>query len=383
MSRYPANAGLYVHVPFCVRKCPYCDFYSISDSRLHGPYVAALEQEMKMRGAGDHVFDTLYLGGGTPSVLDAGTICRMIDSAGENFHILKQSEMTLEVNPGTVDLKKLMDYRQAGINRINIGLQSFEDDGLRFLGRIHTAREARQAARWTRKAGFEDMGFDLIYGIPGQTRKDWLADLKQAVDFEPEHLSCYMLTYEPGTHLTEKKDRGQFKPLDDERVSDLFLFTVDFLDSRGYIQYEISNFAREGAFKSKHNRKYWSFVPYLGLGPSAHSFVAPERSWNHPNALKYIDALSTGFPPPGEREVLTRRQMMTEAVYLGLRQTRGIDLNLFQNLFQVDFQKTFKKKLDQYQAMNWVRMDDRHCGLTPRGMLRLDAIAVELVSHEY
>jgi len=188
-------AGLYIHIPFCLKKCPYCDFYSITDTSLQPAFMDALASEMRMTRGGTLPFDTLYMGGGTPSVLDVKAVGRIIKAARQSYEILSDAEITLEVNPGTVTPEQLSMYRCFGVNRINIGVQSFDPDHLCFLGRIHSSRDADLAVQWAQKAGYKNIGFDLIYGIPGQTKKSWLLDLQLAVEFEPQHLSCYMLSF--------------------------------------------------------------------------------------------------------------------------------------------------------------------------------------------
>jgi len=215
-------AGIYIHIPFCIRKCPYCDFYSVTDFSLKPPFLKALMREMRMVCNVSSRFNTLYIGGGTPSVLDAEDIRQIIMKARRSYDILPESEITIEANPGTVNPEKLRDYHHAGVNRINIGVQSFYDPNLKFLGRIHSARDAVLAIRWARKAGFDNMGLDLICGIPGQTKKSWLLDLQNAIEFEPEHLSCYMLTFEPDTPMDKDRQRGIFRPLNEHSAVSLF-----------------------------------------------------------------------------------------------------------------------------------------------------------------
>ncbi|MBU0987148.1 MAG: radical SAM family heme chaperone HemW, partial [Proteobacteria bacterium] len=309
-------AGIYLHIPFCLQKCSYCDFYSISDASLHRPFVEALTTEMRLNAPVDFRFDTLYLGGGTPSLFSVADIGRIIDTAFSSFNMLANAEITLEVNPGTLTLEKLDGYRSAGINRISIGVQSFTPANLYFLGRSHSAGDAALALKWARDAGFENLGIDLIYGIPGQNQASWVDDLQQALVFEPEHLSCYMLTYETGTLMDLNRRKQRFRPLPERRVRDMFEITLSFLDSRGYAPYEISNFARTGKETaglqrinrhwSRHNLKYWSFVPYLGFGPSAHSFEEPERRWNLPDVNRYITTLATDRFPSAQKETLSR-----------------------------------------------------------------------------
>jgi oxygen-independent coproporphyrinogen-3 oxidase len=383
------NAGLYVHIPFCVKKCPYCDFYSITDRSLCPAFVDALISEMRMTRDQNLTFDTLYMGGGTPSVLDAKTIGEIIETARQSYEILSHAEITLEVNPGTVGLTQFKEYRCSGVNRINIGVQSFDPVNLQFLGRIHSGRDAHAAVTWAQRAGFENLGLDLIYGIPNQTKTSWLRDLKLAIESEPRHLSCYMLSFEPGTPLYRDLQEDRLKPLAEPQVCEMFETTLEFLSDHGYVQYEISNFARasmnsSGLKSAKHNRsrhnmKYWNFAPYIGLGPSAHSFLEPKRYWNCAEVEKYIQDLNAGRLPRAGEERLSMEQTMIEAIYLGLRQTKGILIDVFDKKFGVTFKTMFKHTVDVLEAKGLIELSQNRCALTCRGMLYLDSIAAMFI----
>ena len=375
---YSQDAGLYIHIPFCVRKCPYCDFYSLTDLALKPKFMKALLLEMEMVSAKGLCFDTLYIGGGTPSVYESEKIAQVVAAVFKNFNLRPYSEVTIEINPGTVSLEQLKAYREAGINRINIGVQSFDQEDLDFLGRIHTSNEARNAVSDALQAGFKRIGLDFIYGLPDQSKKDWLKNLKQAIEYHPSHLSCYMLTYEKGTplHCDLKADR--VLPLSDENLRALFETTIGFLEDHGYFQYEISNFARIGKdnqlFVSKHNLKYWTLVPYIGLGPSAHSFIEPQRYWNVSNIDFYLEAIESGKLPVAESEVLAREQEIIEAIYLGLRMTQGIDTVWFRQKFGINFVEAFKDVIADLKKRNYVRAGSAHIALTRQGMALLDSI---------
>jgi oxygen-independent coproporphyrinogen-3 oxidase len=379
------DAGLYVHIPFCVKKCPYCDFYSITDRSLCPAFVDALISEMHMTRNQNLTFDTLYMGGGTPSVLDAKTIGKIIETARQSYEILPHAEITLEVNPGTVGLTQFEEYRCSGVNRINIGVQSFDPVNLQFLGRIHSGDDAHAAVTWARKAGFENLGLDLIYGIPNQTKKSWLRDLRLAIESEPRHLSCYMLSFEPGTLLYRDLQEDRLKPLAEPQVCEMFETTLEFLSDKGYVQYEISNFARASmnssglksaeCNRSRHNMKYWNFAPYIGLGPSAHSFLEPKRYWNCADVEKYIQDLNAETLPRAGEERLSMEQLMIEAIYLGLRQTTGILIDVFDKKFGVTFTTMFKHTVDVLEAKGLIELSQNRCALTCRGMLYLDSIA--------
>lgn len=370
-------AGIYVHIPFCSKKCPYCDFYSITDQSLKQPFIEALIREMQIASSHPLVCDTLYFGGGTPSVLKAKNIEHIIENAYRLFNFLHDTEITIEVNPVTVTTEKLKGYHSIGINRINIGVQSFNDEILNFLGRIHSSNDADLTIRGARKAGFDNIGIDLIYGIPGQTKKMWLSDLQSAIEFEPEHLSCYMLTYEKGTPLDRERRQGRFKPVAGSLLGELFETTMEYLTAHGYVQYEISNFAKNASKISRHNFKYWSFSPYLGFGPSAHSFIQPRRYWNCRSVKKYIESIKEGRAPIEEKEILSKEQCMMEMIYLGLRKTDGIDIDAIDEKLGINFRQIFAEKIKQLEEDGYIlRIQPKnHCALSRKGMLFLDSIA--------
>ncbi|MBT9438330.1 MAG: radical SAM family heme chaperone HemW [Desulfobacterales bacterium] len=371
------QTGIYVHIPFCIKKCPYCDFYSITDQSLKQPFIEALIREMQMVSSPSLVCDTLYFGGGTPSVFKAKNIERIIENAYRLFNFLHDTEITIEVNPGTVKHEHLTEYKSVGINRINIGVQSFNDEFLDFLGRIHSSNDADLTIRGARKAGFDNIGIDLIYGIPGQTKKTWLSDLRKAVEFEPEHLSCYMLTYEKGTPLDRERRQGKFKPVAGSLLAELFETTMEYLTAHGYVQYEISNFAKNASRISRHNFKYWSFSPYLGFGPSAHSFIEPRRYWNCRSVKKYMENIKEGRLPIEEKEILSKEQRMMEMIYLGLRKTDGIDIDAIDENLGINFRQIFAEKIKQLEEDGYILpiQPKNHCALSRKGMLFLDSIA--------
>jgi len=328
------------------------------------------------------LFDTLYIGGGTPSVLESAEIDRIIGKAFALFQMTSDSEITIEVNPGTVTSESLKNFRQSGINRINIGIQSFQDGNLNFLGRIHSAKEGETAITLARNAGFENIGIDLISGLPGQTDKSWISDLETAMQFEPEHLSCYMLTYESGTRMHNDLKSGKFTPLPEYIAASIFETTGGFLEKNGYIHYEISNFARSEEKQSRHNIKYWSYIPYIGLGPSAHSFYGTRRSWNMHNVPDYIKKIEAGMPPVEGKEDLTREQQIIESIFLGLRQKCGIDICFFNEKFNVRFEDIFRETISDLGKKELIVICDDRCALTRKGMVLLDSICAEFVCKE-
>lgn len=371
-------AGIYIHVPFCLRKCRYCDFYSATELHQRDAFIAALHREIEL-APDPGPADTLYFGGGTPSLLDPDQVALIISAAQARFSFLPEVEITLEANPGTVDKQTLTDFTAAGVNRLNLGIQSFDDRQLAFLGRIHTAAEAVQSIEAARAAGITNLGLDIIYGLPGQNNADLVREVEKAVAFKPEHLSGYMLTYEKGTPLDKDRELGKVVPLPEKKSAELFLQIRQLLAASGYRQYEISNFALTEQYFSRHNRKYWNFAPYIGLGLAAHSFIEPVRYWNHRELSAYLADLEKGQVPVKAKESLNPSQQMIESIYLGLRQTRGISILDFKRRFAVDFQAFFQEALSGPGLNELLEIDDEYCRLTPEGMLVMDTVVSHFV----
>jgi oxygen-independent coproporphyrinogen-3 oxidase len=283
-------------------------------------------------------FDTIYFGGGTPSLLRVEHVDNILNQIHKYFNITSDIEITFEINPGDGDreyFQRLFDLR---VNRLNLGVQSFDDSVLRFLGRRHTADQARQSIEHARRSGFKNLGLDLIYGIPGRGLDSWLDTVTTAVTYCPEHLSCYELTIEENTPLAREFQTGKFSLPGDESQREFFIRTSEILEAKGYIHYEVSNFARGEEYLSRHNQKYWDHTPYLGLGPSAHSFNGARRWWNHRSVEKYMAAIGKKTLPIESFEDLTREQRMLEAIYFGMRTKKGLDLKRFRAGFQIDLE---------------------------------------------
>ncbi|MCU0558766.1 MAG: radical SAM family heme chaperone HemW [Desulfobacterales bacterium] len=372
------RGGIYVHVPFCRRKCPYCDFYSVTDLGRTPAFLDGLEREVRLTRAGRRVFDSIYLGGGTPSLLAPAEVARILAALFAHLRFEAPVEITLEANPGTLGPQALAGFRAAGVNRLNIGVQSFRDETLARLGRIHSAAEARRALAQARSAGFGNLGIDLMYGLPGQGLAEWRRELAAAVRFGPEHIACYMLTLEPGTPLSDAHRDGRFHPAAEGRVAQLFLATVEFLTGHGYRHYEVSNFARAEAYLSRHNGTYWSYRPYVGFGPAAHSFLPPRRFWNHRSLERYLADLAADKLPRAGQEKLTPAQQMTEFIMLGLRTTEGVGLAEFQRRFGVDFNERFGAAAAELESRRLLTLRNGRCAATPRGMLCLNSVTAAL-----
>lgn len=383
MPKISEAAGIYIHIPFCFRKCPYCDFYSITDFSRIPAYLNALYLEMALTEKAPLRFDSLYIGGGTPSVLSPDQVSSLCGKAFSHFDFSDDVEITLETNPGTVDLNRFKAYRAAGVNRVTIGVQSFSNERLKFLGRIHTSNDAREAVEAAETAGFDNICLDLIYGIPGQTEAAWIRDLETALSYSPDHISCYMLTCEPGTPLDNDRLRGRFKPMDDRTLGTFFRATGRFLTERGFDRYEISNFARCPSKQSRHNSKYWVSAPYIGLGVSAHSFMDPVRYWNHRSVEDYISDLANEKPPRAGNELLTLQQRIIEEVFLRLRTGQGIDMDAFDRKFGISFAGVFQNPITCLSDRGLLEVCGRQCRLNEEGMLFHDGVAAMFAGMEF
>ncbi len=368
--------GLYIHIPFCLSKCHYCDFYSSTSISAIPGFLGALCQEMKMVGGRFGSFDTVYIGGGTPSLLSPRELENILASVRENFHLISDPEITIETNPADLNRSFLESIRRSGINRINVGVQSFDEDVLRFLGRRHSVKQAFSAVEASRKTGFDNVGLDLIYGVPGQDIDSWLSTLRQALVFFPEHISCYQLTLEPKTPLGRRYQAGELTVPGEEVQYQFFMKTSEFLEDAGYIHYEVSNFARKEEHASRHNQKYWDHSPFLGLGPSAHSFLCNRRWWNHRSIGRYLASINTGNLPVEETETLTVEQLRLEALYLGLRTKKGISLQGFKNQYHYDLLTEKKKILGRLEGEGFISIKDGCLHPTQTGLAIADSLSL-------
>ena len=363
------SLGLYLHIPFCRQKCLYCDFYSLAgnESRMDA-YTDALCAHLKTfaPGAASYTVDTVYFGGGTPSYLGETRLCAILDTVNRLYKVADGAEITLEANPDSArDVASLKRLRQAGFNRISLGMQSADDQELKTIGRIHTAKETEQAVSAIREAGFDNLSLDLIYGLPDQTGDRWMNNLAAAVALHPDHLSCYGLKVEPGTPLHAMQ--SQLTLPGDEEQADFYLAAVDFLAKNGYEQYEISNFAKPG-FASRHNLKYWMLEPYAGFGPGAHSdFGSVRYAWTR-DLSQYIAHAASGHPPVSERNLIGTRERAAEYLMLGLRTVYGLDPQVFETRYGFKF-SLFLPFLEQCAAVGYAVQEQGRWHLTPLGFL--------------
>ncbi len=369
----------YVHIPFCERKCIYCDFYSIESRGGYERFLAALEKEITSRAPqlqADTPLSSIFFGGGTPSLLSGGQLARILDTLHSAFRISSGAEVTVECNPGTVSHEKLVAYRHAGVNRLSFGVQSFHDTDLALLSRIHTSDEAVSAIQTARLAGFENINLDLMFSLPGQTPERWLYNLECARELGTTHISCYSLTVEQGTPLAVMVGKGEVRMPVQESDAELFAMTMETLAGWGFRQYEISNYALPG-FECRHNLGYWRLDDYVGFGPSAHGTWKDRRSWNLSNVTQYIDAVERGGTAIAGGEDLTPEMRMKEYLYLRLR-SEGIDLEEYRRLFGVDFLSGREDEIEKYVQLGMLAADGRTLRLTREGMQFGDEICVSL-----
>jgi oxygen-independent coproporphyrinogen-3 oxidase len=367
------RAGIYIHVPFCRSRCSYCDFATGTfESALAETYVGALAREIesfKFDGALSEV-DTVYFGGGTPSLLTSAQVARVLDVVRTRFDVEAGAEVTLEMNPGTVTPERLRALREAGVNRASFGAQTFDDRELKRLGRTHTADDTRRTFRDLRAEGFDNISFDLIAGLPRQTLAGWERNLAEALALEPEHLSLYLLEVHEGTPLAEQIGQGRYSSPDSDLAAEMYRVLVERARAAGYEQYEISNFCRPGR-ESRHNLKYWTGAPFYGFGCSAHSFDGRRTRWsNERDARAYVKLIETKGSAVVSQEELDERGAGAEALFLGLRLlSKGVDLAEHRALYRCDVRVDYAADLARFDEAGLIEIDGDVLRLTPAGAL--------------
>jgi putative oxygen-independent coproporphyrinogen III oxidase len=363
-------AGLYVHIPFCSSRCSYCDFATgIYQSELAERYVRGLIAEIRSsRYAGENV-DTIYFGGGTPSLLTPSQLDRILTTLHTTFVVGPESEITLEINPGSATPEKLRAFRNLGVNRASFGAQTFDDAELAKLGRSHSAADALRTFADLRDAGFANVSFDLIAGLPGQTLEGWQRNIRQALELAPEHLSFYLLEVHSGTPLAEHIRRGIQPQPDEDLAGVMYEWMLDHATAAGYEHYEISNLCQPG-FSSRHNVKYWTAAPYYGFGCSAHSYDGDVRRWsNHRDVSKYLDVVEGGASAVVEEQQLTETDVRAEAVFLGMRMMQGVNLHRYRESFGVDLRHEHADDLERFCKAGLVELHGDLIRLTRTGAL--------------
>lgn len=377
------KASLYLHIPFCRRKCGYCDFSSFEAPGMSFREYARLLR-LEMAGVAERFtvtrVPTLYFGGGTPSLLPPLLVEELLRAAGDCYSLGADAEITLEANPGTVTLDSLSGYRSAGVNRLSLGVQALDDRQLSSLGRVHTGEQARDAVLLARRAGFTNVGIDLMHSLPGQSLAMWESTLRRAVDLEPEHISAYGLSVEEGTPFAALVSSGELQLPEEETAATMFEMTADYLQAAGYEHYEISNFARPG-FRSRHNQVYWRRENYLGFGAGAHSFARNPGfgvRWANPPGLAEYAARVRGAGGSGE-EIVVREEAMAEFFFLGLRLLDGLDLAGFAADFGVPAEEAFPGVLGRLTASGLLLRDGERIRFSRRGLLLANRVLAEFV----
>jgi len=360
---------VYVHVPFCARRCSYCDFSIAVRARTPvNDYVRGVAGELATRfpEAREWSVDTIYLGGGTPSHLGADGVRRLMDALRTVFRPEADAEVTIEANPDDVTVEAVRGWREAGIGRVSLGAQSFDDRVLAWMHRMHTADRTHRAVEAMREGGIEDWSLDLIFALPEELGRDWARDLDEAARLDPPHVSLYGLTVEPRTPLARWRDRGDVTESPEERYESEFLAAHAAITGAGLEHYEVSNYARPG-HRARHNSAYWSGVPYIGLGPAAHGFDGQSRRWNESAYAHWLARVDAGEDPRSGEERLSEANQVAETVYLGLRTDRGLEISSAE-----------REEVERWVRAGWGALVDGRLRLSPLGWLRLDALAVAL-----
>ena len=372
-------AGIYIHIPFCKRRCIYCDFFSTTQSEKKSTYIHALCQELGMRKEyleGEDI-ETIYLGGGTPSQLSREELEEIFTYIYKVYSVQPQAEITLEANPDDLTSEYVSMLRQLPINRLSMGIQTFQEDTLKMLHRRHTARQAIEAFQRCREAGFQNISIDLMYGLPSETLTTWKEDLKQAIALHPEHISAYHLIYEEGTTLWKLKQENQVKEADEELSVTLFSTLIDELEQAGYQHYEISNFCLP-ELHSRHNSSYWTGKKYLGCGPSAHSFNGVSRQWNIPSLDKYINGIANG-KPEFEIEDLELYTRYNDFVITSIRTCWGMSLSRLQTEFGEELYRYCLRMAKPHISQGVLEICEGVLKLTRRGIFISDGIMSDLL----
>jgi len=371
-------AGVYIHIPFCKKACTYCNFHFSTSLKSRNEFINALLKETRIRKEylGNQVVETIYFGGGTPSILDVQELNMILEEVRSSFHIAPGAEITLEANPDDINPEKILAWKLSGINRLSIGVQSFYQSDLEWMNRAHSADQAIDSIRFARAGGIDNLTIDLIYGTPGLTDAHWIQNMVTAVSAGVQHLSCYALTVEPKTLLDQQIRKHLIPEIDTDQQARQFMLMVNFLESKGFEQYEISNFALPG-FRSKHNSSYWKGAHYLGLGPSAHSFNGTQRAWNIANNALYIQSITNG-ELNSEVEELSENMRLNEYVMTSSRTIEGISLLHVEKEFGLNRRLEVENKASKFLTEGKMIKNEEKLVLTLEGRLFADGIASEL-----
>ena len=374
-------SGIYVHIPFCRQACHYCDFHFSTNLKLIDNVIDAICDELKHRK--DYLttpVETVYFGGGTPSLLASAKIEKILNQIRDLYSLTDSLEMTLEANPEDLTLEKCQKLKKIGINRLSIGFQTFDHHKLQWMNRAHNMFQSHEAYQNARRVGFDNISLDLMYALPEETDELFNNDLNEIVALKPEHISLYGLTIEEQTVFGRRKEKGNFVETPEEKAAKQYLDAISFLNANDYVQYEVSNFGREG-FYSRHNFGYWNHAPYLGVGPGAHSYNQISRRFNIRNNPKYVQALQKGGAYFNE-EMLTKTEQLNERILTGLRTTDGIDCNKIMQLFGINLMKEKKEFFTKMTKQKLLKIQGDRIKLHAEGFLVADEIALQLFFHE-
>ena len=371
-------AGIYIHIPYCKQACHYCDFHFSTYLKTKPDLVDAICQEIKLQKnyLTGKAINTIYFGGGTPSLLSSNELEKILNTIEENFYVSTNAEITLEANPDDLSKANLTVFKSKGINRLSIGIQSFNDDFLQLFNRAHTSQMAIDCIAHARNIGFDNISVDLIFGVPNQTLQQFQIDLNKILSLDTQHISIYGLTIEENTTFGKWEKANKIQPIDEEIAASQFELIMDVLTTNGFNQYEISNFSKNG-YESQHNSNYWNSELYLGLGPGAHSFNGNSRQFNVRNNTKYIKSLNSGILPY-DSELLTDSQKLNEYILTKIRTAEGIHFNEIKSRFNFDFEKAYADQITLYKEQGLVEISD--ClTLTRKGKLIADSITENLI----
>ncbi len=374
--------GLYIHIPFCVSKCKYCDFNSYKlDLEEKKKYLKSLEKEMSFykNEIKEKEIDTIFIGGGTPSILRDDEIKILFDNIKTNFKIKKNAEITMECNPGTLTLSKLKIMKDCGVNRLSIGLQAVQNHHLEYIGRIHTFEEFEKNYFQAKEVGFENINIDLMYALPNQNEEDWKETLEKIVELNPAHISAYSLILEENTELFDMYNRNEFKLLDEDTDIVMYEYTINYLKSHGYNQYEISNYAKEG-YECNHNILYWKCENYVGIGASASGFLSGTRYNNVSSLSEYAKMILEGKKPIDWEEKLSIKDEIEESIFLGLRMNEGIKFKDFKIKYDLDFIEKYKNEIEKLEKLNLIDVNELGMILTQKGREISNSVFVEFMA---
>jgi len=371
------DLSVYIHIPFCDHKCIYCDFYSLVSYDNENRFFEILKKEIRHFSGllqDEYQIPTIFFGGGTPSFVDVAYISSVISELKQSFKFKNKVEITLETNPGTVDQKKLEQFLDAGVNRLSVGIQSFNNDELKFLTRIHNEKTAIETVNGAHQVGFENISIDLIFNLPGQSRESWTYNLEKVIELPVKHISAYSLILERGTILNKMVLDGRIKMQDEDYDADLYETTIDFFIKNNFVQYEVSNFCKRG-YECRHNLAYWKHKEYLGLGPSAHSFINKKRWWNISSLKMYINSVERIGNAILNTEQLEYEQLLDEFVMLNLRGS-GLDIHELNSKFGATWISKNGSYLDKLSKGNYITNSNNEIKFTKKGYLICDEILI-------